>query len=75
MWVRRRKRLAFHRGPAPIPSGPTVRRSMDFVHDTLADGDPFRVLTVVDKWSRQSPMLEVGLRMLAQQSGRPYLER
>ena len=31
---------------------------MDFVHDALADGRPFRVLTVVDQWSRQSPMLE-----------------
>ena len=36
---------------------------MDFVHDTLADGRPFRVLTVVDHWSRQSPVLEVGFRM------------
>ena len=31
---------------------------MDFVHDTLADGRPFRILTVVDNWSRQSPVLE-----------------
>ena len=31
---------------------------MDFVHDALADGRPFRVLTVVDQWSRQSPILE-----------------
>jgi putative transposase len=36
---------------------------MDFVHDTLADGRPFRILTVVDNWSRQSPMLEAGFRM------------
>lgn len=36
---------------------------MDFVHDTLADGRPFRVLPVVDQWSRQSPLLEVGSRM------------
>jgi len=33
---------------------------MDFVHDQLADGRPFRVLTVVDQWSRQSPLLECG---------------
>ena len=33
---------------------------MDFVHDTLADGRPCRVLTVVDYWSWQSPVLEVG---------------
>jgi putative transposase len=29
------------------------------VHDALADGRTFRVLTVVDQWSRQSPLLEV----------------
>jgi hypothetical protein len=32
---------------------------MDFVHDALADGRPFRARTVVDQWSRQSPILEV----------------
>ena len=36
---------------------------MDFVHDALADGRPFRVLTVVDQWSRQSPILEVASSM------------
>lgn len=58
MRVRRRKHIALHRGPAPRPAGPTERWSMDFVHDALADGRPFRVLTVVDQWSRQSPILE-----------------
>lgn len=33
---------------------------MDFVHDQLADGRPFRVLTVVDQWSRLSPLLSPG---------------
>src|SRR5213076_1505227 len=60
MRVRRRKHIALHRGPAPVPTGPTERWSMDFVHDALADGRPFRILTVVDQWSRQSPILEVG---------------
>jgi len=32
---------------------------MDFVHDALLDGRAFRVLTVVDQWSRWSPILEV----------------
>jgi len=59
MRVRRRKHIALHRGPAPAPVGPAERWSMDFVHDALADGRPFRVLTVVDQWSRQSPILEV----------------
>ena len=44
-------------------TGPTERWSMDFVHDALADGRPFRVLTVVDQWSRQSPLLEVASSM------------
>jgi putative transposase len=63
MRVRRRKHMALHRGPAPIPAGPTERWSMDFVHDALADGRPFRVLTVVDQWSRHSPLLEAASRM------------
>jgi putative transposase len=36
---------------------------MDFVHDALADGRPFRILTVVDQWSRSSPLPEVASRM------------
>jgi putative transposase len=43
---------------------------MDFVHDTLADGWPFLVLTVVDNWSRQSPLLEVGFRMSGETVGK-----
>lgn len=58
MRVRRRKHIALHRGPAPTPIGPTERWSMDFVHDTLADGRPFRILTVVDNWSRHSQLIE-----------------
>ena len=69
MRVRRRKHAALHRGPAPIPVGPTERWSMDFVHDALADGRPFRVLTVVDQWSRQSPLLMVASSMSGQQVG------
>lgn len=66
MRVRRRKHMALHRGPAPRPAGPTERWAMDFVHDALADGRPFRILTVVDQWSRQSPLLEVAARMSGQ---------
>ena len=69
MQVRRRKHIALHRGPAPIPTGPTERWSMDFGPDTLAAGRPFRVLTVVDNWSRHSPMREVGLRMSGETVG------
>ena len=36
---------------------------MDFVHDQLANGRAFRVLTVVDNWSRESVLLEAGFRL------------
>lgn len=32
---------------------------MNFVADTLLDGRRFRALTVVDNWSRSSPLIEV----------------
>lgn len=56
--VRRRKHCALQRGIVPAASGPQERWSMDFVHDQLLDGRSIRVLTVVDQWSRQSPLLE-----------------
>ena len=33
------------------------RLSMDFVHDQLFDGRRFRILTVIDEWSRESVIL------------------
>jgi putative transposase len=69
MRVRRRKPRALHRGPAPIPAGPTERGSMDFVHATLAEGRPFRILTVVENGSRHSPVLEAGFRMSGETVG------
>ena len=52
--------MALHRGTAPVPVGPSERWSMDFVHDTLADGRPFRILAVVDAYSDPSrPLFRV----------------
>jgi len=56
--VRRRKHRSLLRGAPPQAQRPHERWSMDFVHDQLFDGRRFRVLTVVDQWSRQSPLLE-----------------
>lgn len=42
---------------------------MDFVHDILADGRPFLILTVVDNWSCHTPLLEVGFRMSGETVG------
>ena len=61
--VRKQRHGALHRGPVPAPTGLQQRWSMAFVHDQLADGRGFRVLTVVDQWSRLSPILEVVQRV------------
>ena len=45
MRIRRRKHMCLHRGPVPQPAAPWERWSMDFVHDQLFDGRPFRMLT------------------------------
>lgn len=55
----RRKRVAVARIPTPTPTRPNERWSMDFVRDTLLDGRPFRVWTVVDDATRECPWLLV----------------
>jgi putative transposase len=61
--LRRRKHASLHRGIPPVASRAHERWSMDFVHDALINGRAFRVLTVVDQWSRWSPILEVAQSM------------
>lgn len=57
---RRRKRLAVERAPRPAPPrAPTERWSMDFMRDTLADGRVFRLLNIVDDFSRECMAIEV----------------
>jgi putative transposase len=53
----RRKRVAVTRVPAPVPTRPDERWSMDFVRDTLADGRPYRIWTLVDDLTREAPLL------------------
>jgi putative transposase len=60
-----RKRVAVVRTPHVVPTGPNQRWSMDFVHDRLADGRPFRVLTMLDEGTRESPALIVGRSLTA----------
>lgn len=50
---------SLHRGIPPAATRAHERWSMDFVHDALFDGRSFRVLTVVDQWSRWIQLLEV----------------
>jgi putative transposase len=48
-----RKRAIGTRTPMAVPDGPNQRWSLDFASDTLADGRRFRVLCVVDEFSRE----------------------
>ncbi len=50
---RGRKRASGSRTPLLVPAGLNQRWSLDFVSDTLADGRRFRVLCVLDDFSRE----------------------
>lgn len=50
---RRRKHLSRPRMPLPAPSAVNQRWSLDFVSDQLASGRRFRVLNIVDEYSRE----------------------
>lgn len=49
--------------------GPTERWSLGFVHDTLANGRPFRILAIANHRSCHSPVLEAGVRMSNEKVG------
>ncbi len=48
-----RKRAVGTRAPMAIPQGPNQRRSLDFVSDSLSCGRRFRILNVIDDFSRE----------------------
>ena len=54
-----RKRALGTRAPMTLPQGPNQRWSLDFVSDTLDDGRRFRILVVVDDFTRECLALVV----------------
>jgi len=48
-----RKRALGTRAPMTLPQGPNQRWSLDFAADTLTDGHRFRILVVVDDFTRE----------------------
>lgn len=48
-----RKRALGTRAPMALPQGPNQRWSLDFVSDALVHGRRFRILTVVDDFTRE----------------------
>jgi putative transposase len=52
-----RKRALGTRSPILLPHGPNQRWSLDFLSDAFVDGRRFRVLAVVDDFTRECPGL------------------
>ena len=56
---KKRRRRAIGRLPIVMPLGPGERWSMDFVADQLMDGRRFRLLTIVDDYTRECLAIHV----------------
>jgi putative transposase len=56
----RKKRVRHLREAAPVPACPDEVWSLDFIHDQLVNRRWFKVLTIIDPCTRESPALEVG---------------
>lgn len=52
-----RKRALGTRRPMEVPDGPNQRWSLDFVSDAFTDGRRFRILTVVDDFTKENVLL------------------
>ena len=80
--TKKRKQLTRPRQPIEMPTAPNQRWSMDFVSDQLSNGRRFRVLNVVDDYSREmvGQLVQVAfsgrqvarsLSLLIEQRGKP----
>jgi putative transposase len=80
----RKKHISAARVQQPTPTAPNQCWSMDFMSDSLYDGRRFRVFTLVDNMTRESPAIEVSssfsgqavaevLECLAQTTGLPQV--
>ena len=56
---RLRRKLSFIRMPARVPTSPNERWSLDLMYDRLTDGRVFRLLNVIDDFSREGLAIEV----------------
>jgi putative transposase len=59
-----RKRAGVTRMPLAPARGPNHRWSMDFLHDALSDGRRFRILAVVDDYTRENLCLVADTSLL-----------
>ena len=58
----KRKRRLYHKDSSIIrmrPNGPNHVWAVDFVHDKLSNNRPYKMLTVVDEYTRQALAIHV----------------
>lgn len=65
-----RKRALGTRAPLSLPQGPNQRWSLDFVSDALSDGRRFRILAIVDDFTRECLALVADTSLSGQRVGR-----
>lgn len=65
-----RKRALGTRAPLTLPEGPNQRWSLDFLHDQLSDGRRFRILALVDDFTRECLALVADTSLSGQRVGR-----
>lgn len=56
---KRKKRASITRIPLPCATHPNEKWSMDFMQGILASGRRFRMLAVIDNFTKECPMIEV----------------
>ncbi|AMW05818.1 hypothetical protein GEMMAAP_15480 [Gemmatimonas phototrophica] len=61
----KRRRSAVPRAARLLPGAANERWAMDFIHDQLADGTAFRVLSIVDLYTRECVGLVPAIRLRA----------
>ena len=59
-WRNKRRKMAVTREQRPAVTHPNHAWCMDFVADQLADGSKFRMLTILDIYTREALAIEVG---------------
>ena len=62
---RKRRNVSASRVPPQMPTQPNEHWSMDFMADTLAGGKRYRVLTLVDLYTRECLVLEANFSLRA----------
>ena len=61
----KKRRIHRHAVPLDVPSKPNVSWAMDFMHDSLLDGQAVRTLYIVDEASREALAIQAGVSLPA----------